>query len=617
MKGISKSLFASQARVRSAMADAAQASMDTLGYARGDSAAARDAEAVASAFRRGDDGACDPDASLVLVLEHAVGFDEPCLFLAARVASGDGRLKGARAHTLAARRDDSFFVQKTHVSREVTYDDTVISDGAHVFARRRDLRLRAAPGDALLVEAYGADDTSYARGKKTSAWATKCVARGAVSLEHVLGTRGESVRVPLHRALLGGHEEDTRQAYVSVRFLVPSVPAREGDVPPPPDSLDADSLDTDSRIRPLIDLDAGYAPAGAHERYREGTAHALARSPPSSASSRFGNFPKRAKRVFFVRHGESRWNEAQREMHLSAMAKFDHPLNTRGAGQATRAGAEAARHQRSAEGTRSDASDADSDPFDAFAAANATDGHGGDAPRLSAKQLAWWRSFGDATRCFSSPLTRAAQTAALFLFASGKTAKTRREDPAARKNMDEPFVVLSRSLREVKSTMGSLDTIGIERGADGILRRAAEKLRDACHGGVPDAAYADAAVAAMRAETDAGDAFGRWWTSRDDVDSREQMDERVDDFFETLRLEASDAVIVVGHSLWFQHAVRRLCSRAGSRAFVEREKDAARALTSEKIGNCACVGLALAFDAATGEASLEDAAFLLGGGEAE
>ena len=57
--------------------------------------------------------------------------------------------------------------------------------------------------------------------------------------------------------------------------------------------------------------------------------------------------------------------------------------------------------------------------------------------------------------------------------------------------------------------------------------------------------------------------------------------------------------------------------RAGSRAFVEREKDAARALTSEKIGNCACVGLALAFDAATGEASLEDAAFLLGGGEAE
>ena len=98
-----KSLFASQARVRSAMADAAQASMDTLGYARGDAAAARDAEAAASAFRRGDDGACDPDASLVLVLEHAVGFDEPCLCLAARVVSADGRLKGARAYARGAK----------------------------------------------------------------------------------------------------------------------------------------------------------------------------------------------------------------------------------------------------------------------------------------------------------------------------------------------------------------------------------------------------------------------------------------------------------------------------------------------------------------------------------
>jgi hypothetical protein len=117
MKGISKSLFASQARVRSAMADAAQASMDTLGYARGDSAAARDAEAAASAFRRGDDGACDPDASLVLVLEHAVGFDEPCLFLAARVASGDGRLKGARSAHARGAKGRFVFVSYARITR--------------------------------------------------------------------------------------------------------------------------------------------------------------------------------------------------------------------------------------------------------------------------------------------------------------------------------------------------------------------------------------------------------------------------------------------------------------------------------------------------------------------
>jgi hypothetical protein len=75
-------------------------------------------------------------------------------------------------------------------------------------------------------------------------------------------------------------------------------------------------------------------------------------------------------------------------------------------------------------------------------------------------------------------------------------------------------------------------------------------------------------------------------------------------------------VIVVGHSLWFQHAVKRLCRREGSRAFCERENDLARKLASEKIGNCACVGVDVAFDARTGEASIEDAAFLFGSGGA-
>ena len=211
------------------MADAAQASMDTLGYARGDAAAARDAEAAASAFRRGDDGACDPDASLVLVLEHAVGFDEPCLCLAARVVSGGRPTQGrARARTLAARRDDSFRVHNDRMSKKTgyvqTHTQTVkkrrlaattpnLPRGAHVFARRRDLRVRAAPGDALFVEAYGADDTftSHAFGKKTSsAWATKCVARGAVSLEHALCSERAGARRERSRAVTPRFSETRR-----------------------------------------------------------------------------------------------------------------------------------------------------------------------------------------------------------------------------------------------------------------------------------------------------------------------------------------------------------------------------------------------------------------------
>ena len=597
--------------MRSAMADAAQASMDTLGYARGDSASAVDADAAASAFRRGDDGACDPDASLVLVLEHAVGFDEPSLFAAARVASAAGRLKGARAHTLAARRDDdSFreaFRENDHHLRDDArrIDDVTLNEGGdapssfkqktHVFACRRDLRVTPAPGDCLLVEVYGANDTS----RRSSAWATKCVARGSVSLEYLLreSTRqkkGASVRVPCHRALLG--EADVFPPYVSARVL--NVRGRDARRPPLAVTADVKNKRTETAdlLGSLIDFE--NRSAGSTETARDVNGADVVEKNKNTS------FPKTRKRVFFLRHGESRWNEAQREMQLSAMAKFDHPLNAKGATQAVHAGREAARYH------------AASLRYDVDTPTTHTDS-------ATRKQIAWSRSFGDATRCFSSPLTRAAQTAALFLFASGALAKKGeglaadapfRDAPGIR-DSDERFVVLSRSLREVKSTMGSLDTIGIERGS-GILHRAAEKLRDACHGGYqPDAAYADAAVVATRLVTDFNDAFGQWWTARDDVDSREATDERVDDFFETLRLEKSDAVIVVGHSLWFQHAVKRLCRREGSRAFCERENDLARKLASEKIGNCACVGVDVAFDARTGEASVEDAAFLFGSGE--
>ena len=48
--------------------------------------------------------------------------------------------------------------------------------------------------------------------------------------------------------------------------------------------------------------------------------------------------------------------------------------------------------------------------------------------------------------------------------------------------------------------------------------------------------------------------------------------------------------------------------------FFRRDGDLVAKLTREKIGNCACVGLDVAFDARTGEASLEDALFLFGSG---
>ena len=42
------------------------------------------------------------------------------------------------------------------------------------------------------------------------------------------------------------------------------------------------------------------------------------------------------KTVFLVRHGQSRWNEAQRNRRLDALVAFDHPLTRLGAEQALR-----------------------------------------------------------------------------------------------------------------------------------------------------------------------------------------------------------------------------------------------------------------------------------------
>ena len=52
-----------------------------------------------------------------------------------------------------------------------------------------------------------------------------------------------------------------------------------------------------------------------------------------STSMESGPLP--TKRVFFVRHGESQWNRAQRRHNILAMVSaVDHPLTSQGAEQA-------------------------------------------------------------------------------------------------------------------------------------------------------------------------------------------------------------------------------------------------------------------------------------------
>ena len=111
--------------------------------------------------------------------------------------------------------------------------------------------------------------------------------------------------------------------------------------------------------------------------------------------------------------------------------------------------------------------------------------------------------------------------------------------------------------------MGSFDTIGIERGG-GVLDRALAKFRELFAGNDASASAAANAVASLAAKLDVNDCVGQWWTPKDDVDTSDDVDERVDDVFDALRFDASDVALLVGHSLFLQRVARRFISRVSS-----------------------------------------------------
>ena len=353
-----------------------------------------------------------------------------------------------------------------------------------------------------------------------------------------------------------------------------------------------------------------------------------------------GSIPRRRKRVFFVRHGESAWNEAQREYKLSKMIRFDHPLNAAGAAQATRFG-EIAAAAVAAAGTGIIGTGTGMDPFltplvDLSPATPSLTPSLAPAPRgvVGGGDDDWARSYAAAERCFTSPLTRAVQTAALILHAHpgalgapassaraggfvtrvGRAVDVRFETLAASFEGDRARARArgwSRRVAErgagVKSTMGSFDTIGIERGG-GVLDRAAREISRTLRRERRLGVRLANAVASLAAKLDVNDCVGQWWTPKDDVDTSDDVDERVDDVFDALRFDASDVALLVGHSLFLQRVARRFIS---PRLF-ESNPELATGLKERKLNNCGCVGMDVEWDETTGTPSIVDARLLFG-----
>jgi broad specificity phosphatase PhoE len=204
------------------------------------------------------------------------------------------------------------------------------------------------------------------------------------------------------------------------------------------------------------------------------------------------------KTVFFIRHGESKWNQAQESMNLLNMLKeYDHGLSATGKVQAV--------------GLAQDIS------------ASVVNGQ---ARNPDAGELL------SATRIFCSPLTRAIQTSLIGLQAH----------PVMRRT----GLVLTKDVREIKK-IGGFDTVGIEQGAAKIRARVLKEMKTLYPTALEEVGMLTGVA------IDAGDATNEWWTPPEQADSKQAVESRIDDLFLKLQFAVDDTIIVTGHSLLWKH----------------------------------------------------------------
>lgn len=237
---------------------------------------------------------------------------------------------------------------------------------------------------------------------------------------------------------------------------------------------------------------------------------------------------QRQRVVYLVRHGQSRWNEAQKRRDVVGLVRrVDHQLTGLGVRQA-----------RALSSHLSDLS--------------------GSAAPSSSKDNGLGGMLGvDAVWC--SPLSRAVQTALL-----GLTPVLLRKSPT-----DSPATLVLKPVLREKKNLGGLDTIGSRRGQACVDRALRSFGRSVTH----------AELAGMRrVEVDTSEAERRWWNTG--VETRRAVRRRIRRLLAKIQASPHQSIVLVGHSHYFRELFR-LCLNAGC---ISEEQ--AEVLRREKLGNC-------------------------------
>jgi len=260
------------------------------------------------------------------------------------------------------------------------------------------------------------------------------------------------------------------------------------------------------------------------------------------------------KRVFLIRHGESKWNKAMRQKNVVKLAAFDYPLTKRGIGESK----DLNRRWHAA------IKEPPKRPSDTMS-----------CPSFSSLKEDF-QAFLDAEAVFSSPLTRAVETCLIALQGHPVLEKTP--------------VKLLKCAREVRGLCG-LDTVGTSWGDD-IKVHVLEQLASAM-------GHDEANT--LVGEVDPYSCRGEWWTTVSDTP--EDVDLRVAELVHTLMAAPGCSCILTGHSILFKEFYKQCASGK----LLEEKPQFLRRLTRKKMANGACVMINLTCNLDSGLIEIEDA----------
>jgi hypothetical protein len=290
--------------------------------------------------------------------------------------------------------------------------------------------------------------------------------------------------------------------------------------------------------------------------------------------------PPTKKTFFIIRHGESKWNDAQANWNVGGMAHYDHALSKSGIEQCLalnkawqRAKVKYDAGVRGHELAKLDDNDSASkgshseskDEFKSGDEKKQSEHHNrsfGEFNGGNDNEVYFIEKFLNADFCFASPLTRAVQTALLVM----------RDHPCVK---NHGLTYLS-NIRERKNA-GGLDTVGSCCG-DEIIKRCQTQLAEDGY---------ESLWKSLECKIDIGDTATRWWTLPTAADSDEYLDQRIEEMLNRAHFCNHLNPVFVGHSLFFH----RFYQRAMSAEFVKAYPELAAKMKAHKLHNATMMGV--------------------------